>query len=174
MVSKPTVENFLKILSQTYVVHIISSYAKNLGNELKKSKKVYLFDIGIRNSILIDFRYADQRDDGGFLKESFVCLSIIKQLKPNMELKFWRTKQGHEIDFIVLKNRIPLPVEVKSALTSCSISAGMKKFLETYPEARTAIVFNDTIVEEIQYKERAIRFLHWSEAEDIEFLRDVV
>lgn len=169
--SKPTVEKYLEILSQTYVCHSLPSYARNLGNELKKSRKQFLFDIGIRNSLVRDFRSLDQRRDAGFLKESFVALNIVRQLKPTMELRFWRTKQGHEVDFIVVKNRVPHPIEVKSDLATTVVPDGLKKFLDAYEDAPEALVFNDRLTDEVVYKGRVVRFLRWTEAEDIDFLR---
>ncbi|MFH1874209.1 MAG: ATP-binding protein [Pseudomonadota bacterium] len=169
--SKPTVEKYLDILSQTYVCHTVPSFARNLGNELKKSRKQFLFDTGIRNSLLKDFSSINKRKDAGFLKESFVALNLIRQLKANMELRFWRTKQGHEVDFIVIKNRVPYPIEVKSAIKRAEVPDGMKKFLDIYEDAPEALVFNDYLSEEIAYQGRHVRFLPWVEAEDIDFMR---
>lgn len=169
--SKPTVEKYLEILSQTYVCHTVPSYARNLGNELKKSRKQFLFDIGIRNSLVKDFRPVGERKDAGALKESFVALSLVRQLKANMELRFWRTKQGHEVDFVVVKNRVPHPIEVKSDIKKAEIPDGLKRFLEAYEDAAHPIVFNDSLTDETRYKGRAVRFMLWTDAEEIEFMR---
>lgn len=173
-VSKPTVEKYLEILSQTYVCHSITSYAKNLGNELKKSKKHYFFDLGIRNFLLKDFREMDKREDSGILRESFVLLSLIKQLKPNMEIKFWRTKQGHEVDFIVLKNRQPLAIEVKSKLSEPAVPSGMKKFLDAYPEAVGGIVYCADLIDEIEYSGRKVSFQKIFAAENLSYAKNVI
>jgi len=172
--SKPTVEKYLEILAQTYVCHTVPSYAKNLSNELKKSRKQFLFDIGIRNSIIKDFRLLKERPDAGFLKESFVALNIVRQLKENMELRFWRTKQGHEVDFIVIKNRIPYPIEVKSVMKKPEVPDGLKKFLTAYEDTPEAIVFNNNLTEEVEYRNRRVRFSLWAEAIDIDFMRTAI
>lgn len=172
--SKTTVEKYLEILSQTYVCHALPSFAKNLSNELKKSKKYYLYDLGIRNSIIKDFRNASERPDAGSLKESFVFLSILPQLKPNMEVRFWRTKKGEEIDFILIKNRVPFPVEVKSKLTRDEIPSSLKTFLDHYPSAPGAIVFNDSLKKTTLYKGKNVEFLPWDQAGKISFLQSVV
>ncbi|MBM4387122.1 MAG: ATP-binding protein [Deltaproteobacteria bacterium] len=170
--SKPSVENYLEILSQTYVCYQICSYAKNLGNELRKSKKYYLFDLGIRNCLIRDFGGVAKRRDSGCLKESFVCLNIVSRLKPNMELRFWRTKQGDEVDFIILKNRIPFPVEAKSEMKKPEIPKGVRKFLENYPDSPEAIVFNDSLTDEVIYSGRPVKFLKWTSAcESMDYLR---
>lgn len=46
-----TIEKYLTILEQTYVCYPVPSFSTNLANELKKSKKYYLYDIGIRNAM---------------------------------------------------------------------------------------------------------------------------
>lgn len=172
--SKPTIDKYLEILSQTYVCYTVHSYAKNLSNELKKSKKHYLFDIGIRNCLLKDFSPISERKDTGFLKESFVYLSIVKQLKANMEVRFWRTKQGHEVDFVILKNRRPFLIEVKSNLLKPEIPDGIKKFLDYYPNSTGAIIYNDNISCRIQYANKNVQFEHWTKAEKIDFIQSVV
>jgi len=172
--SKPTVEKYLEILSQTYVCHALSSFSKNLSNELKKSKKYYLYDLGIRNSVIKDFRIPAKREDSGVLKESFVFLNILQQLKANMEVRFWRTKRGDEIDFILIKNRIPYPVEVKSKIAKPEIPQAIKMFLEHYKNAPGAIVFNDNIQETVLYQDKPVQFLNWDQAVEIVFLKTVI
>jgi predicted AAA+ superfamily ATPase len=100
--SEPTVRSHLDILDQTYVAFSLDSYSTSLGNELKKSKKYYLYDLGIRNALLRDFSYADQRQDSGAIAESFVFLALRRKMAANMDLRFWRNKQGEEVDFVVV------------------------------------------------------------------------
>ncbi|HCU24492.1 MAG TPA: ATPase, partial [Deltaproteobacteria bacterium] len=51
-ITAATVESYLEILSQTYVNFVLHSFSGNFANELKKSKKYYLYDLGIRNALL--------------------------------------------------------------------------------------------------------------------------
>ncbi|MBI4707712.1 MAG: ATP-binding protein [Candidatus Omnitrophica bacterium] len=53
--SSKAINRYFDILEQTYVNYRIYSYSKNLGNELKKSCKSYLYDLGVRNMLLKDF-----------------------------------------------------------------------------------------------------------------------
>lgn len=172
--SEPTVVRHLEIMSQTYVCFPLPSFSQNLANELKKSRKYYLFDLGIRNQLLKDFRHAQDRDDKGVLYESFILQQLIPQLKPNMELRFWRTKKGEEVDFILIKNRIPLPIEVKSGIKELSVPSGMNLFLKNYPKASFGIVFSEALSGEMQWNKRKIYFKTLSEVSDLEYLRDVV
>ena len=83
-----TINRHLSILDNTYVCHTVHSYSRNLGNELKKSKKVYFYDLGIRNALLKDFGEISRRSDKGSIHESFIFLQLAFGLKPNMEIKF--------------------------------------------------------------------------------------
>ncbi len=129
-----TVNKHISILENTYVCHSVYSYAKKLGNELKKSKKVYFYDLGIRNILLKDFTPYQKREDKGIIAETFVLLQLISLLKPNIEIRFWRNKAGKEIDFIILKDRKPFLLEVKASLSSAEIPGVFHDFIKHYPE----------------------------------------
>ncbi|MCK4797452.1 MAG: ATP-binding protein, partial [Spirochaetes bacterium] len=170
--SEPAVSHHLDLLAQTFVAFPLSSYSKNLANELKKAKKYYQFDIGIRNCLLNDFSDIENREDRGIIIESFVFLSFIKQLKPNMDIKFWRTRQGDEVDFILLKNRIPYPIEVKYKLNSKNIPDGIKKFLVKYKNAPGGMVISKDLQGEMKFDNRTIKFIKWEHVENIEYLKN--
>lgn len=171
--SEPAIKHHLELMAQTYVCFPLDSYARNLANELKKAKKYYLYDTGIRNCILSDYATIAERQDKGAIVETFVALAIIRQLKDNMDVRFWRTRQGDEVDFILLKNRVPLPVEVKFCLTSPDVPPGIRKFLDKYPDAPYALVYNGEITGEAECSGRTVLFRDWRDAEDIEYLRSV-
>lgn len=143
--SVKTINRYLDILEATYVNYRIYSYSNNLGNELKKSCKCYLYDLGIRNAILKDYSSIQDRSDKGVLYESFVFTTLITHLESNMELKFWRTKEGDEVDFICSVNRQPIPIEVKSKLLKPEIPKGLKRFLSRYKSVAHAFVINETL-----------------------------
>jgi predicted AAA+ superfamily ATPase len=149
---------YLDIMEQTFVCSRIYSFSTNLGNELKKSCKAYLYDLGIRNSLVKDFSKIDERTDRGILLESFVFLKLQQMLQPNMELKFWRTKDGAEVDFILLKNRKPIPIEVKTNLRPREVPSGLKRFLARYPKTNRAFVISEKLEDKIQMKECEITF----------------
>lgn len=153
-----TVNRHLSILENTYVCHPVHSYSRSLGSELKKSKKTYFYDLGIRNALLKDFGSARNRSDRGVLHESFVFLQLVYALKPNMEIKFWRNKLGQEIDFVVLKDRKPFLIEVKTTLSGREIPPAMKTFLAHYPETLGAIVFSENMTGEEKFMGKTVRF----------------
>lgn len=116
----------------------MSSFSGNLSNELKKTKKYYFYDGGIVNSLLKNFAALPEREMSGFLLEAFVFRHLLSQLKENMELRFWRTRTGEEIDLILLKDQVPYPIEVKMKRKGLRELKGMKKFLHAYPRVTHA------------------------------------
>jgi predicted AAA+ superfamily ATPase len=161
--SSKAVNRYLDLLEGTYVLFRLFSYSGNLGNELKKSCKTYFYDPGIRNALLRDFSGTRSRSDRGALYESFVFLSLSARLKANMELKFWRTKDGQEVDFILLQNRRPFPVEVKTQLLSLQVPKGLAAFLKRYPETTQAFVVNRDITGMLKQGAADVRFLTFEE-----------
>lgn len=162
-----TVNKHLSILENTYVCHPVHSYSRRLGNELKKSKKVYFYDLGIRNALLKDFGSLRHRSDRGALHESFVFLQLAYALKPNMEIKFWRNKLGQEIDFVVLKDRRPFLIEVKTKLAGREIPSAMETFLAHYPETIGGAIFSENMVGEEKFMGKTIRFETLSAAPEV-------
>ncbi len=157
--SSKAVNRYLDILEGTYVNYRVYSFSTNLGNELKKSCKTYLYDLGIRNAILKDFSNYTERSDKGVILESFVFLKLKTILTPNMEMKFWRTKDGEEVDFILLKDRKPIPIEVKSKLSNAELPKGLKRFLLRYGRTETAYVINESLNDVIHYGSCKIKFV---------------
>ncbi|MBQ1884004.1 MAG: ATP-binding protein [Bacteroidales bacterium] len=98
-----TVERYVDVLEQTYIVFKLDSFARNLRNELKASRKIYFWDLGIRNAIIGNLASIENRNDAGALWENFV---ISERMKRNSytdsfaQCYFWRTQQQQEIDFL--------------------------------------------------------------------------
>ncbi|MEY3370416.1 MAG: hypothetical protein RLZZ361_1086 [Cyanobacteriota bacterium] len=168
-VSAPTIEKYISILEQTFVLYVLKPFSGNLSNELKKSKKYYLYDLGIRNSLLKDFSALRNRPDKGFILETFVyhyLLSIADT--SDTEIYFWRTSDDMEIDFVWTCNRIPYPIEVKESLRKPEVFPALIKFLKAYPRAPFAVVINDKIDEELWHKDRKIYFISYKNIERLE------
>lgn len=102
-VSVITAERYLDLLEKSFVIFKLGSYSNNLRNELKKSRKYYFYDNGIRNAVLNNFISVSERTDVGALWENF-CVSEYLKRNENRgilsNLYFWRTYDGAEIDLI--------------------------------------------------------------------------
>lgn len=98
-----TVDSYLNILEQAYVIFKLPAFSKNLRNEIKKNRKIYFYDSGIRNAVIRSFEPIGARNDIGALWENFMISDRIKQLKYRRSFAhsfFWRTKQQQEIDYV--------------------------------------------------------------------------
>lgn len=100
---KGTVEKYIELLEQTFVIFTLPSFSRNVRNELKKSKKIYFFDNGIRNSVIGNFNPIHSRTDIGALWENYLISDRIKKAhyeNKRTDFYFWRTTQQQEIDLI--------------------------------------------------------------------------
>lgn len=100
-----TAAKYIDILEKAFVVFRLGSYSRNLRNELKKSRKVFFCDCGIRNYVLGDWRPLAQRDptDAGRLWENYFISERRKRIlvdTPETRMFFWRTAQRQEVDLV--------------------------------------------------------------------------
>ena len=113
---KETVERYLDLLEKVFVVFRLSSFTRNIRNELRKSKKVYFYDNGVRNAIINNFSPLALRTDVGALWENFIISERrkINEYRGNyVNSYFWRTLAQQEIDLIEEKDGILHAFEIK-------------------------------------------------------------
>jgi uncharacterized protein len=102
-VDKNTVSKYIDILEKGYVVFKLSSFSRNVRNEIKTNKKIYFYDNGVRNMVIGNFSPLALRLDKGALWENFLIAERVKQIAYKQSLAriyFWRTKQQQEVDFV--------------------------------------------------------------------------
>jgi hypothetical protein len=139
-VSQPTVGNYLKVLEETFVVHVLRPYHSHPAKEIITAPKVYAFDTGF---VCYYRGWNDLRNrDLGELWEHFV-LNEIHAATQARDVGYWRDKQKHEIDFIwAPRSRPPLAIE-------CKWSAGdfdpdnLRFFRKLHPEGDNVVVSHD-------------------------------
>jgi predicted AAA+ superfamily ATPase len=132
-----TVERYISILANTYVISLVSPFYKNLATELKKAKKAYFIDVGLRNSIMNNFMPLESRTDKGAILENF----IFNELRLNFgeKINYWRTTSKVEVDFVIQKGDEIIPIEVKN---QAKLKRGFFSFLKAYKPKR-ALVFTE-------------------------------
>jgi predicted AAA+ superfamily ATPase len=128
---------------RTFVLALLPPLTNNRGKELTKTPKFYLYDQGIVNSIIQDFRSIDLRPDAGMLREQFVFWELKKSIDIRFSLHYWRTTDGKEVDFVLRKDQELFPIEVKSSWNPPALPTGLRHFLTFYPETRKAVVLYD-------------------------------
>ncbi|MDP8299593.1 MAG: ATP-binding protein [Candidatus Tantalella remota] len=102
-IDKKTVESYLNILEQAFVIFRLMPFSRNLRNELKKLRKIYFYDTGVRNALVNNLNMLNIRNDAGALFENFMISERIKRnsnLGIRKNVYFWRTHQQKEIDYI--------------------------------------------------------------------------
>lgn len=146
--SSKTVEKYIDVLEKAFVIFKVSSFSKNLRNELKKSHKIYFYDVGVRNALISQFALIENRLDNGPLWENFIIAERKKFLhyqRRKVNCWFWRTTDQAEVDWIEEENGELRAFEFKyNGKSTVQLS---KKFRTSYPEAKTMIVSPENIHE---------------------------
>ncbi len=106
-IDKKTVERYIDLLEKNFVIFRLPPYTKNKRREISKLKKIFFYDLGIRNAILQNFQFLDSRNDGGGLWENFMMVERLKYRahhKIDANAYFWRTYDGQEVDLVEEQN----------------------------------------------------------------------
>jgi uncharacterized protein len=102
-IDKKTVQKYILVLEQLFVIFRINPFHKNLRTELRKKRKIYFYDNGIRNALIENLNPLNIRNDVGSLWENFLISERLKQSYEYFIYKrkyFWRTHQQQEIDYL--------------------------------------------------------------------------
>ena len=136
-----TVEKYITMLEQSFVIFRLGSFSRNLRIELSKSRKIYFYDNGIRNALVGNFNPIETRSDVGALWENFLISERLKFLHNNerwVQRFFWRTTEQQEVDYIEEEEGALRAFEFKwNKATKAKIS---KTFSNAYPNAETIII----------------------------------
>ncbi len=139
---KETVENYVDLLEKTFVVYRLPSFGKNPRNEIRKARKIYFNDLGIRNAVVFDFTPASSRiNEIGKLWENFLISERIKFLANHeifAHVYFWRNYNKQEVDYIEVRDGRIFAYEIKwNVRKRHKIPAS---FLNAYPEAKVQVI----------------------------------
>lgn len=127
-----TIEHFLYVMQKCFHIHMTRPFHRNLRKELIKMPKVYFHDTGLRNSFNDYFHPMRDRLDKGTVLENFVFTTLRNYTKID-DIKYWRTADGNEVDFIIDTPRNQSAMEVKFNPVDNKISK-YKLFKNTYPD----------------------------------------
>lgn len=140
-IDKKTVADYVNILEQAFVIFSLKPFSRNLRNELKKRRKIYFYDNGIRNALINNFNEPQLRNDIGCLWENFIITERFKASwnkgRYAPQAYFWRATDGKEIDYLEDNNGLLAAFEFKWSNTK-EIKPP-KLFTETYHAQVTKI-----------------------------------
>ena len=136
-----TVEHYVRMLEQCYVIFTLGTFSRNLRNEIRKSRKIYFYDNGIRNAIIKNFNPLALRQDSGALWENYLMSERKKTLAYNNRMAntyFWRTHAQQEIDYIEEAGGALSAYEFKwSRNTRVKLPEAFRK---AYPETKFSVI----------------------------------
>lgn len=139
-----TVEKYIEVLEDAYVIFRLSSFSRNLRNELKKSRKIYFYDNGIRNAVISNFNQIENRNDIGALWENYIMSERIKFLSYANQYNnawFWRTTDQKELDLIEEANDEMNAFEFK--WNQNDKGKIPKTFINAYPNVNVRIIHKE-------------------------------
>lgn len=137
-----TVERYIDILEKSYIIFRLSSFSRNLRNELKASRKIYFWDLGIRNLLIGNLAQVENRTDAGALWENFIIAERLKRNSYNGSIAqywFWRTQQQKEIDYLEEENGLLNAYEFKWNNKKANVRVP-ESFSKAYPDATFHII----------------------------------
>lgn len=139
-----TIDSYIHLLEQVYVVYRLGAHSGNLRNEINRKKKIYFHDNGIRNALIGNYSLPDNRNDIGALWENYLITERKKLLAYNGfygHTYFWRSKARAEVDYLEEIDGKLYAYEFK--WNPAAKSKFPQSFIEAYKPAATEVIHRD-------------------------------
>lgn len=117
--NKDTVSNYIEIFIKNYILIPLPSFKSNTRKAVSENRKLYFYDLGIRNALVKDFRELELRPDKGGVFENFIVSELEKQRKntnAKLSMYFYREYGGQEVDVVLedyKKNYTTIEMKIK-------------------------------------------------------------
>ena len=108
--ARQTIERYLFLLEQTYILRLVRPFSRNLRSEITKTPKIFFYDTGLMQMLWLKRL---QTELLGSVFETSLFAELVKQTRVD-DVTYWRTTDKKEIDFVLRRPEGPLPMEVKS------------------------------------------------------------
>lgn len=137
-VSRTTITNYLAVLEETKIVHVVRPFSTRRATEIVAAPKVYAFDTGfVRHARGLQ---APRPEDYGRFWEHYVLNEVHARI-PAAQARYWRTKQHHEVDFVFDRRAGGLlAVECEWSEPGADDLRGLRALLRAYPAAACLVV----------------------------------
>ena len=145
-IDKKTVANYLQILEKSFIIFRLGPFSRNLRTELKKLRKIYFYDTGLRNALINNFNPFSLRQDTGALWENFLICERMKKNNNNdkkINTYFWRTHNQNEIDYLEESEGQLRSFEIKWKKNKKNPP---KDFIENYPNSSFQSINQDNFL----------------------------
>lgn len=131
-----TVEHFIDLLEQAYVLFRLYGFSRNLRSEINRKVKIFFYDVGVRNALINNFNTLDLRSDSGGLFENYFIAEMVKQNINKLHKSnfyFWRTYEQKEIDLIEEREGRLFGYECKYSAKKGASRLAVDEFSAVYP-----------------------------------------
>ena len=139
-----TVTSYIEIFIKNYILIPLPSFKTNTRKAVSENRKLYFYDLGIRNALIKDFREVELRPDAGGLWENLVVIEFEKRKRIKGLLQthyFYREYGGKEVDFII--------EDYKKNYTCVEIKERKGKMNNIFPlPHKSKVITKDNFVEE--------------------------
>lgn len=137
-----TVEKYIDLLESAFIIFKLPALKRNVRNEIKKGKKIYFYDNGIRNAVIKNFNGINSRNDAGALWENYCVSERMKYLayiQSSVQSYFWRTTQQQEIDYLEEETGDNISA-FEFKLNPLNKAKFSKTFIDSYPVKLTEVI----------------------------------
>jgi uncharacterized protein len=141
------ISEIFNMLEKTFIVSVLRPFFKNKIKEQIKSPKIYLQDLGFKNTLLNSFNELDLRIDKGEIYENFIFNSFKNK---NYNVNYWNFKNNYEMDFVLEKDGKIFGFEIKSKINNKNPTNSIKKFIEEF-NPKIIFVFNENLDYKIKF-----------------------
>jgi uncharacterized protein len=142
-ISRVTAMRYVDLLERAFIVYRVWQFRRNQRNEVGKLRKVYFYDMGIRNALVRNFDDLKIRPDAGAVWENFCMNERRKWHQKNgtrVNSYYWRSKIGKEIDLIEERGEVLKAFEFKLSPRRVRLP---KAFTDDYGEVDLQVIAND-------------------------------
>ncbi|MDD4990441.1 MAG: ATP-binding protein [Candidatus Pacebacteria bacterium] len=143
-ISRTTINDYLLLMQKSFHIALVRPFYKNIRKEITKMPKIYFLDLGLRNFLTRDLKPFFERQDNGQILENALYKEILKN-NDSENIKFWRTTQKQEIDFVV--GNI-FAYETKTNPKNFKAN-NFKVFSQSYPHIKLSLISFDNKNEQI-------------------------
>lgn len=146
-IDQTVVQRYIQLLEDNFIIFRLPALKKNLRNEIGKTRKIYFWDLGIRNALIQQMNQMEYRDDHGALWENFCITERVKYLHyhglDHVQKWFWRTYAQKEIDYIEENEGIYNAYEFK--WSRGNVTKIPDEFAKAYPGGKYEVIIQDNV-----------------------------
>lgn len=160
--SMQTLKKYIYFAEKTYSVHKIRPYYNNAGKEIRKAPMIYFTDIGLMNYTLGKYGNLNNSMDFGFVFQNFIFNILKEKLSKNHEIKYWRTTDKAEVDFVIDKITEVIPIEIKyKMLKNEKVTRSFRSFINKY-KPKNAYLVNLNLNSKIKIDTTTVHFIPYT------------